>query len=97
MNDATQMLGQLRTDKQAAAKRGDEDVLREVAEVRRQLDRIEDAVKDGHRVPGGVSGRSFFTGDAQDLSEAMTARQRAHEDLYEVEGLLKRIGAEVPA
>jgi hypothetical protein len=71
------------------AEQADEDVLRNVAKLRADLDAVEVAILAKLRVQASVSGSSFMESTALDAARSITARQTAHD----VVALLDRIEA----
>lgn len=61
----------------------------------RSLGAIEKALEDGLAVPSSVSGGPFVSTDADRLSEALIARERAHRKVVEVGHLIQAFGLTV--
>lgn len=91
--EATTVIAQFTERAQDDVESAERDVLRQVANLRRDLDQIESALQNGHVTPASVSGTPFVASTARDLADALRRRDQAYRDVATFTGIAKRMEA----
>lgn len=92
--EATTVITEELADATRDAKNADRDVTLAISRLRRDLDKIEQALASGYRVEASVSGGTFVESTADELVRLVARRENAHATRALLERVAKQIGGQ---